>query len=820
MNWIKPLSELTLNDIELVGSKAAHLGAMLRAGFNVPRGFVITVDAFTEHFGLVTDPLVKPVTPRLSAELMAAVVSALTEHLGQEAEVAVRSSSTEEDLSFASFAGQHSTYYFVPPTQIDQAIVDCWMSLWSNAALAYRRSGAASVESGLALRMAVIVQQMVPATRAGVVFSKDPASPSTDIVLESCWGLGAALVDGHVNPDLARLSEEGQLLKYRVRDKHAQVYASSRNANGQRLQTLPENLRKSPVLNETEAEHIANLALQLETLFDGPQDVEWAYHDDELFLLQSRPITTRQQPYPYDDKLVIFKPLAENFSEPLTPLSEDLFAHALPKLGVMFGGRLYVDLELAKGLLPFKLSDAQAAQLLLLRPVAGDLHWNLGNTLRSAIRLLGLFLLNGANWIRAGHLQLVDLTRYGDYVARIASNDRLTLKQLMRRLVWARHDFSPAFHQMFAMNISAARYFVFIRLYEQLVIRWAPDYPLVELARTYHGRSDMQSMQMLAQLSDLAHMLHAAPEVLARVRAGDTELPVGHPFTLAFHAFLSRHGHRGPKEIDIAAPRWREQPGMLLKILADTPPHTQDGVHGAFLAERDTLNGHLKPWQRWLTSRLANRISHYIALRENTRHQHVFAFDQMRQRVLDIEQTLLSESVLSTPGDIFYLYADEITQLLNSELNATAAHDLIRARRRERQLLAQQGYAETINVTDAETGTETVGDSGAGHTLLSGLCASPGSVEGTARVIFDPGHAHSLQPGDILVAPYSDPAWTPLFVRAAGAIIANGSFLSHAGTVARELHLPCLVDVADCTQRISDGQRLRLNASAGTVELL
>ena len=135
MNWIKPLSELTLNDIELVGSKAAHLGAMLRAGFNVPRGFVITVDAFTEHFGLVTDPLVKPVTPRLSAELMTAVVSALTEHLGQEAEVAVRSSSTEEDLSFASFAGQHSTYYFVPPTQIDQAIVDCWMSLWSNAAL-------------------------------------------------------------------------------------------------------------------------------------------------------------------------------------------------------------------------------------------------------------------------------------------------------------------------------------------------------------------------------------------------------------------------------------------------------------------------------------------------------------------------------------------------------------------------------------------------------------------------------------------------------------------------------------------------------------
>jgi phosphohistidine swiveling domain-containing protein len=819
VNWIRPLSELTLNDIDQVGSKAAHLGAMLRAGFDVPEGFVITVDAFASHFGQITDPLVKPPTPKISAELMAEVVNALTAELGAEAEVAVRSSSTEEDLSFASFAGQHSTYYFVPPSQIDQALMDCWMSLWSKPALAYRRTGAATVDSGFPLRMAVIVQKMVPATRSGVIFSKDPTNDSNQMVLEACWGLGAALVDGHVSPDLARLDEEGSQISYLVRDKQAQVPPSSKNADGQRLQSLPPSLRQQRVLNQTEVEHIANLALQLETLFEQPQDIEWSYDNDKLYLLQSRPITSRQADYPDTEKLALFKPVAENFNEPFTPLSADLFAKALPKIGVMFDGRLYVDLDRVRPFLPFVISDAALANLMLLRPATEPLKLSWRPALKSFACLTALFFSDGANWIRAGYMQLPDLSRYKQVAQRLANNNKLSLNQTMRRLVWAAHSFLPAYHQIFILNMSSGRYFLLIGLLNRLVAKFAPDYPLAELPKTYHGRKDLQSLKILNDLDDLATTLHQDPDLLQQLIDGGTELPTGHPFAVAFDQFLITHGHRGPKELDLSSPRWREQPGELLKLLAATPPREDDGnaSHGEFLAARDTLHSHLSRFQHILINGLSERISHYIQLRENTHYFHTLAFDCMRSKVLEIEQRLLHDGALALAGDIFFLTANEIEDLVSHKLDAKQAHGLVRLRRRQWQYQYQskQNFAETFNVEfaaqsdmEAEPGT------------LNGLCASPGLVEGRACIVHNPNQAQHLELGDILVAPYTDPAWTPLFARARGIVVANGSFLSHAGTVARELHLPCLVDVDGCTQKITDGQRLLLNASAGTVKIL
>ena len=335
---------------------------MQRAGFPVPEGFVITVDAFVEHFGNVTDPLVKPPTPRLHPELMAQVVQALVEVLGEETEVAVRSSSTEEDGMFASFAGQHSTYYFVRPVRIDQAIVDCWMSLWSNAAINYRRSGWALVESGEPLRMAVIVQRMLPATRSGVVFSRHPYEASDDAVIEATWGLGAALVDGRVSPDHYRLQEDGEVVSAITADKQYQVAIHRENIDGARLQPVESERRRQPVLSTDEACHLATTAWQLETLFEGPQDVEWAYCDNDLYLLQSRPITTRHEQVDSNKRWVLFKPLLENFTDPLTPLSEDVFAEVLPKGSAFYQGRLYIDIDAIGPLIPFDLSGRRIAR--------------------------------------------------------------------------------------------------------------------------------------------------------------------------------------------------------------------------------------------------------------------------------------------------------------------------------------------------------------------------------------------------------------------------------------------------------------------------
>lgn len=812
MNWILSLRDVNLADVERVGGKAAHLGAMLQAGFPVPEGFVITVDAFVEHFGLATEPLVRPAPPQLSTELMAEVVDAMLTHLGEESSVAVRSSSSDEDDDLASFAGQHSTYYFVPPSQIDQAIVDCWMSLWSKAALSYRRANTLAMDMAQPVRMAVIVQKMVPATRSGVTFSKDPLGQTQHTVLEACWGLGAALVDGHVNPDQAIFNEEGELISYNVRDKRAQVRASASNIDGGRLQPLAQDLRHRQVLTQQEAEHLANLALQLETLFEAPQDVEWSYVGDTLHVLQSRSITTLPLAYPGTRRLVLFKPLAENFTEPLSPMAVDLFADALPKIGEFHNGRLYVDIDIVRPLLPFELSDAQLAELLLLRPVSSPLQWSATATAKALGLGVLLFLADGANWFRAARLKPEDLAKYAAICHRIANDRRKSLKRRFREMVWASHSFKPAYAQMFMANVSSGRYFVFIAILEGLIKRWAPEYPISELPKIYHGRGDMRSMQMLNDMSELRKLLHSDQELHALVLSDPRDLPVGHEFTVAFDRFLQTYGHRGAKEIDIAAPRWRESPADLMRLLAaGERPAPLDYTHGEFLAARDELSAYLKPWQRWIALRLADTISRFITLRENTRHYHVMAFDRIRQQLVDVERELIMAGQIHTPGDIFFLQAAELEVLQSQGGDGSETQHLIRSRRRQWQLACKQQVPETLNV-------ETVKPEPSSG--LHGACASAGVVEGVVRVIHRHSQGYELKPGEILVAPVTDPAWTPMFAIAAGVIVANGSFLSHAGTVARELHLPCLVDVKGCTEKLRTGQRVRLDATAGVVELL
>jgi pyruvate,water dikinase len=234
--------------------------------------------------------------------------------------------------------------------------------------------------------------------------------------------------------------------------------------------------------------------------------------------------------------------------------------------------------------------------------------------------------------------------------------------------------------------------------------------------------------------------------------------------------------------------------------------------HGEHLAARDELHRHLKPWQRKLVDHLLNKISAFIALRENTRHYHIMLFDTVRQKILEIEQQLLLEGQLKIEGDIFFLRHRELEGLTTGQLNAASAHELVRRRRREWARAVKMPVEETINI--ALPSPEISDDA------LRGQCACPGQVEATARVIHSLSEADKLAAGEILVAPYTDPAWTPLFTRAAGIVVGTGSFLSHAGTVARELHVPCIVDVKHCMHRIIDGQRIRIDASNGAVEVL
>jgi pyruvate,water dikinase len=298
------------------------------------------------------------------------------------------------------------------------------------------------------------------------------------------------------------------------------------------------------------------------------------------------------------------------------------------------------------------------------------------------------------------------------------------------------------------------------------------------------------------------------------------ELSPNHPFIVALQAFLASFGHRCTKELDLITPRWREDPSAVLMMLrnylkSDGPAPVDP--YGLRLAAQDELHQALGArWKRGLADYLVRRIRYYVTLREDTRHYHTMVFDTVRIKLKRLEQHLIDQGRLRCVDDIFFLHWDEAEALNTGTRTWQEVEPTIRERRRRHQRESRMLPPESFNLQLPERSLR------AGHAAneLQGECACPGYAEGTVKVILDPTVSADLDPGDVLVAPYTDPAWTPLFPNAGAIIVEVGSYLSHAGTVAREYQIPCLVDVDAATRRLATGQRVRVFASEGRIEVL
>lgn len=818
MEWILPLERINLRSVSRAGGKAARLGALLQAGFNVPAGFVITADAFLLHHPVLLEE--PPPPPVLTPAFRTALADAFRTHFAADEQVAVRSSAIDEDGAGMSFAGQHATYYYVTADRLEQAVIDCWRSLWSPAALAYRQVWDQAIQP-----MAVIVQRLVRARRSGVCFSRDPLDPVPGtVVIEASWGLGAALVDGRVQPDRLKVDEKGAIVELQIGDKQVMVPSSLVDPTQTRLDPVPEHLRTAAVLTHREAIALHEATEQIEVLFDQPVDVEWAWDDHGLHILQARPITTAAAPPVIDRRLVLFKPVAENFSEPMTPMTVDLFASILPRIGRFVRGRLYLEFDRIKALLPLKANDAELVDILLLRRTPDSLRLSIPRLI--AAGALGVFawLGFGTFWSRSARVSPEALEkRFVPWIRRQLEESRLSVPAFTRRVLIGESPFAPVWQLMLQLNISAGRYFLLLGLLRNLIERWAPGFDPSLLGDLVHDDADMWSKRMVAEVATIARIAAEHPDSAAALGAGDLveqvrALPPEHPFLRAFGRFLTRFGHRAPREIDFSTPRWREDATPLLIMVRNQMLHggaaDDNNRYARHLVARDQLRSTMRSgFARRLVTLLLKRIRYYVALRENTRHYHSMLFDAIRTRLLAVEHELLNDGKLNCAGDIFFLRWNEVDALRNGRIEAREISLLIRERRiahlRETRALPPETFGIRLPRMPASAAD-----------ILTGQCACAGAVEGIARIVLRSDQAHALKPGEIMIAPYTDPTWTPLFPSLAGIVVGIGSYLSHAGTIAREYRIPCLVDVKGCIERIADGQRIRLNATEGYVELL
>ena len=846
------LDEIRAGDTALAGGKGANLGELASKGFPVPAGFVVTTIACREAFGAesvrqeiealergakagrIRDALLSSEIPRETACVILDAHQRLT--AGREIVCAVRSSATAEDLAGASFAGQHGTYYYVGRERLLEMIVRCWASLWSDGAVEYRASRGIA-HAGVA--MAVVVQEMIPSEVAGTAFTVNPVSGARDeVVIEASWGMGAAIVDGRVTPDqfvVGRDSRESR--RKRIAEKRFMIRAHLVEGEEERLVPVPDDLRCTPTLRDDDVAAVAGWALRCEEHFGAPQDVEFAFSGGRFHLLQSRPVTTLAAPQETKirGRWVLFKALAENFTDPLTPLTASLLSPVVPPGLKIIDGRPYTDLDALRPLIPFRLTDEQVVEMMYLR----DLPPLRVSLLRLPVAIGALIAGNVALavlYARTRDMPDDFMQGYREHCRRVLDDERLDPMNAFIRLWLVPGLFGPIGRNVLAINGTITRIGLWMGVLRLMVRRWFIPLPSQALALLCSGTQGVLSTMMGREIEALAGVARRSAEVtgiltesapadaLARLRAE----PAAAEFVAALDRFLAVHGHRAIREFELRSPRWEENPAPVLSMIrsrAAAPAGAGEARHDAVDARaeleivlRTALEHRPLEWPlrlRWrMLHAVARRIRYYLKLRENSRFYHIMGLGTLRKKILRIEAGLLRDGRLKCRDDIFFLRVDELQALREGKLDWRTIDDLVRERRLEHIRLTKTPPRRTIGIEIREP------EGPPGGECLTGQGASPGRYTGVARVILDPAVDATLEMGEVLVAPYTDPAWTPLFLTAGAAVVEVGSYLSHAGTVAREYRMPCVVDVAHCTRTIRNGMRVEVDGDRGTVRIL
>jgi phosphohistidine swiveling domain-containing protein len=904
---VRGLGTLDADMLPLVGGKAANLGELVSAGLPVPDGFCLTTDAYrlaTESEALVEVHRALQATPAdqlpdlaglagqareliRGADIPPGIAAAVGEayaSLGHDVPVAVRSSATAEDLPFASFAGQQDTYLnVVGSAAVLDAVRNCWASLWTDRAVTYRANRGIDPAT---VALAVVIQRMVDAAAAGVMFTANPLTGRRQqAVIDASPGLGEAVVSGAVNPDHFVVdSGTGQVLERRLGDKRIMVRPLP--GGGTESVEVP-GAGANACLTDAQATGLASLGRRTELHFGSPQDTEWAVdHDGKLWLTQSRPITTlyplpERPPAGPGPRVYLCFSLAQGLTRPLTPMGLAAFrliassvARAArfevpePRSGpspyAEAGQRIYFDLTAVarsttgRRIVPKLFDVMEARSAAVLRRVFDDPAFSL--TRRTPWGLLR-HVVPAAAHARAPETLLRALFRPEAALRRVnrfardfggsleLHSDATPVDRLdhAERLLSTRlFAIVPAILPLPALGfamLALAGKLTGGRSWDDLqqVIRGLPNNVTTEM--------DLELWRLAMVIKDDGESFRAVtsqePAALAaQVLSG--QVPAVLQAGLA--RFMDRYGHRAVAEIDVGMPRWSDDPTHILGVLANylrldnlalAPDlqFTNAAEAAEAQVERLVAQGMSRGRLRGTLARAALRRTRLFAgLRELPKNQIVVGLAQVRHQLQQVGAALAAAGTIEHADDIFFLDFAEARQGLSEQQGLkeqqggtadTRGGDLTRLVAQRKEAYARELERRHVPRLLLSDGTEPEAlpprraASGAAEAptvpgALTGSPASAGTVTAAARVILDPVGAR-LEPGEILVAPSTDPGWTPLFLTAGGLVMEMGGPNSHGAVVAREYGIPAVVGVPDATLRLSTGQKITVDGGAGTV---
>lgn len=944
MPLVVALRDTACDAVEAVGGKAVNLHRMLGGRLNVPDGFCVTTRAYrlavgplggelealfarardgaadgsvpSDVAGRIRELVGAAHVPEPIREAVLAAYRELTPHeeggapRAARVAVAVRSSATAEDLQDASFAGQQDTYLnVIGEAEVLEAVRACWASLWTDRAVAYR-AGHGIDPAQVAL--AVVVQRMVDADAAGVMFTADPVTGSrARTAIDANRGLGESVVSGEVNPDHYVVeTASGRVVTREIGDKLVAVRSRPgggvvrevTGAAGADTDLRVQGRGDDAVLTDAQLADLTALGAQASALFGAPQDTEWALDAEGSFwLTQSRPVTTlyplvrfvgaarevvgsRAQdgtarvghPDRPGPRLFLCASLAQGLTRPITPLGRGAI-RLLTTAGARLGGlevpdarlggpfyaeggeRIFGDVTTAfrnpigRRLVRFAFAYMEARSAAALAHLESDpalataasTHGRVGRARVAASTVGGI----GRFWIATGIPRKALLAvRNPDLAVRRAQSEIEALRHSL--------DLAPdatAIDRLDAVEglLSSPRGMVMPAIAGYAIPGFLALGVAGRLLRGRIGPGELQAVlrglphnvttQMDLELWDLSRGV-CAHEAADATDATDATVDAG------LAGFLERWGDRAVAEIDLGMPRWREQPEHLRGTLRNYALVTDESAGPRAVFERGRLEGEAAverlldraddPVRRAILTLALDRARRLVGLREAPKFGLVTVLARAREQFQLIGAELMAAGRLDAVDDVFFLdlwtlraglhRLEETTGvsgvsgitgssegdadgLLRATVAANrAAYDRELRRRHIPRLVLSDG-TDVEALAPAATGSLDPG-------VLVGTPASTGVVTGTARVVTDPDGAH-LEPGEILVAPSTDPGWTPLFLTAGGLVMEMGGSNSHGAVVAREYGIPAVVGVDRAASRIRSGQRVVVDGAAGTVRI-
>ena len=840
---MKYVLEKNNKNYELMGGKATALSKMEMVIDNIPEWLVVTYTAFDVKNKCIIDEAKKEIENSLK-------------EFPEDEYFAVRSSAGNEDSAENSFAGQFDTFLYVKKSDVIEKVLQVYMSAFSDRIETYRKEN--KIEE--ITIPSVIVQKMIKSDIAGVAFGANPVNSNVkETVVTAVFGLGSGLVDGIATADTYTIKDR-KIEKSIAKKDYCHIFE-----NGIIVQKeVEESLKEKQILTDEQILQVKDLVRKASEYFGRFQDIEWAYEGEQLYLLQSRPITTLGNNK--DGKINVFdnSNIVESYGGITTPLTFSFIR--------MVYENVYIELCKIFKVKQEKIEMNSQMFKNMLALIDGRVYYNLygwygllsmfpglGNNKKFMEQMMGvkeslpddLFpvpqatfkdkigLLNTGLGLAKGFFKIRNMTE--KFYERL--NEALEDKDIDNMDLYELHDY-------------------YYELEKKLLHKW--DAPLVNdfLAMIFYGNLKQQCRHIFNEEGDLIHndllcseggiisSEHAKRiKEMAKVVKDDDkllellenedvlyiqkELPKYKEFNKMLNEYLDKFSDRCLQELKLETLTLRDNPSSLYASIATFAKRIKNTNMEEIDERTNRINAEkkvkeklrFKPIERAKFDFILKQARYTVKNRENLRFERTLLFGRVRKLFLRIGFILASMNVIEEKRDIFYLEVDEILFYIDGKSTTNNLKDLIRIRKQQYlkyndTMPDERFYTyDAVNIGNTFKREEKKKNTKKAELELKGIGASPGKVTGKVRIIKNPTNA-KLEQGEILVAEYTDPGWIMLFPVARGILVERGSLLSHSAIVSRELGVPAVVGVTGLIDSLEDGDEIELDGTTGKVRKL